>query len=138
MYARGVSAFKLSETPVHLGLGSTAEQLPPFDGSMQWFERYGAAHSQDGAEGRLVAVFTFTSDWPTWEIHPNGAELVYVISGKLTLIQDIEGEHRSLQLAAGDAAINPPGVWHTAKVCEPTTALFITAGEGTRNEVREP
>lgn len=75
---------------------------------------------------------------PAHEVHPNGDELVYVISGKLTLIQDIDGEHRAVQLAAGDAAINPPGVWHTAKVAEPVTALFITAGEGTLNEVREP
>lgn len=135
MLAR-MSAFKLSETPVHLGLGATAEPLPPFDGSMQWYERYGAAHAKDGAEGRLVAVHTFTCDWDTWEVHPNGDELVYVISGELTLIQDIDGEHRSVVLAAGDAAINPPGVWHTAKTDQPTTALFITAGEGTRNEAR--
>jgi uncharacterized cupin superfamily protein len=132
-----VSVFKLSETPVHLGLGATVEQLPTFDGSMQWYERYAAAHADDGAEGRLVSVHTFTSDWATWEVHPNGEELVHVISGKLTLIQDIDGEHRSVQLAAGDAAINPAGVWHTAKTAEPTTALFITAGKGTLHEARD-
>jgi uncharacterized cupin superfamily protein len=133
-----MSTFKLSDTPVHLGLGATVERLPPHDGSMQWYQRYGAAHASDGAEGRLVAVHSFDADWATWEVHPNGEELVYVISGKLTLIQDIDGEHRSVQLEAGDTAINPRGVWHTAKVIEPATALFITAGEGTLNEVREP
>ncbi|WP_106391287.1 cupin domain-containing protein [Enhygromyxa salina] len=132
-----MSAFKLSETPVHLGLGAIAEVLPRFDGSMQWYQRYGAAHASDGAEGRLVAVYTFDSDWATWEMHPKGAELVYVMSGELTLIQEIDGERRATVLAAGDAAINPPGVWHTAKVGEPTTALFITAGEGTLNEARD-
>lgn len=132
-----MSAFKLSETPVHLGLGATAEQLPVFDGSMQWYQRYGAEHADDGAEGRLVCVHSFTSDWSTWEVHPNGDELVHVISGKLTLIQDIDGEHRVIVLAAGDAAVNPAGVWHTAKVAEPTTALFITAGLGTLHDARE-
>ena len=129
-------AFELAKTPVHLGLGASVEVLPPFDGSMEWYGRYGAAHGGDGAEGRLVAVHSFSSDWATWEMHPKGAELVYVIAGAMTLIQDIEGEHRELELRAGQAAINPPGVWHTARVRESATALFITAGEGTQNEVR--
>lgn len=132
-----MSAFELAKTPVHLGLGATVEQLPPFDGSMQWYANYGQAHAKDGSEGRLVALHSFSSDWSTWEMHPKGAELVYVVSGVLTLVQDIDGEHRAVELKAGQAAINPPGVWHTAKVSEPTTALFITAGEGTQNEVRE-
>ena len=29
------------------------------------------------------------------------------------------------------AVVNPPGVWHTADVSGPVTALFITAGMGT-------
>jgi uncharacterized cupin superfamily protein len=66
-----------------------------------------------------------------------GAELVYVISGKMTLVQDDEGKRIEIELAAGEAAINPPGVWHTAKVSQPTTVLFVTAGLGTRNE-KEP
>jgi quercetin dioxygenase-like cupin family protein len=39
-------------------------------------------------------------------------------------------------LRAGDYAINPPGVWHTADVAGETTALFITAGMGTENRPR--
>lgn len=131
-----MSVFRLAKTPVHLGLGARAEVCEPFDGTMEWYQRYGAAHASDGAEGRIVAVHSFESDWPTWEMHPKGHELVYVISGELKLVQELEGERRELLLAAGDAAINEPGVWHTAKIAEPTTALFITAGEGTLNEVR--
>ena len=101
---------------------------------MVWSEYY----ASDGKEARLVSVHTFTSDWPTWEMHPVGAELVYVFAGRMTLIQeDPDGTRREVVLAAGQAAINPPGVWHTAKVAETTTALFITAGEGTLNEVRD-
>ena len=132
-----MSLFELVKHPVHLGLGASVEQLPPFDGSMQWYANYGQAHAKDGAEGRLVALHSFSSDWATWEMHPKGAELVYVVSGSLTLVQEIDGERHEHQLRAGQAAINPPGVWHTAKTREPTTALFITAGEGTRNEVRD-
>jgi hypothetical protein len=45
-----------------------------------------------------------------------------------------DGTVTKVTLGTGQYAINPPGVWHTADVCEPTTALFITAGIGT--EVR--
>ena len=131
------TAFKLEQHPVHLGLGASAEKLPAFDGTMDWYERYGRDFANDdGAEGRLIAVHQFDEDWPTWEIHPVGAELVYVISGAMTLIQEIADEHVEVALAAGDAAINPPGVWHTAKVPSSCSALFVTAGQGTLNEVR--
>ena len=35
--------FDLARHPVHLGLGATVEHLPEFDGSPQWYERYGVA-----------------------------------------------------------------------------------------------
>ncbi len=43
---------------------------------------------------------------------------------------------RSITLGAGDYAINPPGVWHTADIAEAATALFITAGFGTEHKPR--
>ncbi len=39
-------------------------------------------------------------------------------------------------LATGHYAINPPGIWHTADIPEPSSALFITAGWGTENRAR--
>lgn len=128
-----MTAFDLHARPVHLGLGATAEICDPFDGTMDWYMRYGAAHGGDGAEGRLVAVHTFDGDWSTWEVHPKGAELVYVIDGAMTLVQRTDDGDVEVPMRAGQAAINPPGVWHTAKVTGQCTALFITAGEGTLN-----
>ncbi len=128
-----MTAFELSRNPVHLGLGATVRRLEPFDGSMEWYERYGASVAGDGAEGRLVAVHRFDADWPTWEMHPKGEELVWVVEGHMSLVQRIDGEDRITELRAGQAAINPTGVWHTARVHVPTTALFITAGESTEN-----
>jgi quercetin dioxygenase-like cupin family protein len=67
-------------------------------------------------------------------MHPHGSELVYCVSGSLTLLQKAPGAaQKQVELMAGEAAINPPGVWHTAKVSEPVTVLFITAGEGTQH-----
>jgi hypothetical protein len=53
----------------------------------------------------------------------------------MTLHQEFpDGSTNIVTIGAGEYAINPPGVWHTADIAETATALFITAGLGT--EVR--
>ena len=127
---------KLSESFLHLGLGATAVPQPPFDG-YQWYDEYGARHGADGAEGRLVSQHSFTEGWDTWEMHPLGAEVVICTAGEMVLTQEFPGGHReTVTLAAGEYAINPPGVWHIADVAESATAIFITAGEGTQMRER--
>ena len=127
---------RLADSFIHLGLGATAEPQPPFDG-MEWYERYGARHPDDGVEGRLVSQHTFTEDWSGWEVHPHGAEVVICIEGEMALTQEFpDGRIEKLALAQGDYAINPPGVWHIADVETRCTAIFITAGEGTEHRPR--
>ena len=126
--------FDLARFPVHLGLGATVDVLDEFDGSPEWYERYGQAHAADGAEGRLVSLHTFSESWDSWEMHPVGAELVACVDGRITLHQEIDGEVRAVVLETGQATVNAPGVWHTADVAGRATALFVTAGMGT--EVR--
>ena len=123
--------FDLSAFPVHLGLGATAERLGRFTGTPDWYEAYGAAHEADGAEGRLVALHTFTGSWDSWEAHPLGEELVVCMSGVITLHQETDEGVRIVTLGAGQAVVNPPGVWHTADVEGEATVLFVTAGAGT-------
>ena len=71
-------------------------------------------------------------------MHPSGSELVHVISGRVTLIQRVDGVDSAHELGVGDSIVNPPGVWHTARVQEPATVLFITAGQGTENRAAPP
>ncbi len=131
-----MTAPKLSENFIHLGLGATAEPQPPFEG-MEWYEAYGARHGSDGAEGRLVSQHTFTEGWPSWEMHPKGAEVVICTDGSMVLTQEFpDGRIETVTLSAGEYAINPPGVWHIADVEESATAVFITAGEGTEHRPR--
>jgi hypothetical protein len=129
------SIFSLEKFPAHLGLGATATREPEFTGDVAWYEAYGARHTADGKEGRLVSMHTFTKSWETWEMHPAGAEMVICTAGQITLHQEIGGKVRTAHLSASEAIINPPGVWHTADVSAPATAVFITAGVGT--EVRQ-
>ncbi len=126
----------LSSNFVHLGLGATAVPQPPFDG-MAWYEGYGARHDADGAEGRLVSMYDFTASWDSWEMHPAGDEVVICTSGRMVLTQEHpDGRVETVTLEPGEYAINPPGVWHTADIDGGASAIFITAGEGTRHRPR--
>ena len=129
-------ARKLADSFIHLGLGASAVPQPPFDG-MAWYEAYGARHARDGREGRLVSEHTFTEGWPSWEMHPYGAEVVICTAGEMLLTQEFpDGRVERTMLGAGEYAINPPGVWHIADVEDRATAIFITAGEGTEHRPR--
>ncbi|MGH9017806.1 MAG: cupin [Acidimicrobiales bacterium] len=130
------SRFRLSETPVHLGLGATVVVQEQFTGEAAWYERYAERNAADGAEGRLVTMHTFSEPWDSWEVHPNGEELVLCLNGDLTLYQEIGAEVRQARIRSGEMIINPSGVWHTADVAGTVTALFITAGMGTENRPR--
>jgi quercetin dioxygenase-like cupin family protein len=77
-------------------------------------------------------MYTFTQSWDTWEIHPNGAEVVLCVAGSMTLHQEFpDGSTATADLGPGEYAINPPGVWHTADIDSEATCVFITAGAGT-------
>lgn len=85
----------------------------------------------------LVACHEFTQDWQSWEMHPKGDEVVVLLSGKVTLVLQLEGGNQSLTLdRQGDYVIVPQGVWHTAKINEAAKLMFITPGEGTINSDR--
>ncbi|MDE2449290.1 MAG: cupin domain-containing protein [Gammaproteobacteria bacterium] len=122
--------------PIHLGRGATAVVEPTFTGNMEWYQGYASRHAADGAEGRLVSMFTFTESWNMWEMHPNGSEVVLCTSGALTLHQEGPGQHRTVSLRPGEYAINEPGTWHTADVAGSATAVFITAGKDTQHRPR--
>lgn len=131
-----MSAKSLNERFIHLGLGATAVAQPPFDG-MAWYEGYGHRHDGDGAEGRLVSMYTFTESWDSWEMHPVGTEVVLCTAGEMTLHQEhADGTTDRVTIRAGEYAINPPGTWHTADVAGEATAVFITAGLGTEHRPR--
>lgn len=125
--------FDLRSTFIHLGLGATATPLPDFDWSPAVMEDYDTRFAGDGDEGRLVGIFHQDADWPTWEQHPNGEEVVVLLTGRADLIQWIDGAERVVPLEPCQAVVNPPGVWHTARVHEAGNLLFITPGRGTEN-----
>jgi quercetin dioxygenase-like cupin family protein len=128
-----MEAFELDATFVHLGLGSTATPLPGFTWSAEYLTAYESRFEGDGGDGRLVCISPQSETWDSWERHPAGEELVLLLSGRVDVVQELEDGEHVIALRPGQALINPANVWHTARVHEPGTALFITPGRGTEH-----
>ena len=127
----------LNAFPIHLGRGAVAAVQPEFTGEMSWFADYTERVDDDGVDGWLVQMHTFSAPWDVWEMHPNGHEIVVCTAGSIRLLQEhADGTTDTVTLEVGEAAINPPGTWHTADVDGPTTCLFVTAGLGTEGRPR--
>ena len=100
---------------------------------MEW---YGSYTERRGNNGRLVQLYSFSESWTSGERHLASHEVVIFTQGAVTLIQELpEGPH-SIMLQAGDYAINPRGVWHTADVSGQATVMFITVGWRTEHRGR--
>jgi quercetin dioxygenase-like cupin family protein len=69
-------------------------------------------------------------------MHPDGDELLYLISGRIDVILedggDVEniGVQRVEALQPGDAIVVPRGVWHRVDVRESSHLVHVTPGPG--------
>ena len=87
----------------------------------------------------LIQRFTFDEPWPTWEVHPEGDEFVYLLEGDTDFLLRRDGVDSSIRVSEpGSYVVVPKGTWHTARPYTSTTMLFVTPGEGTLNEVEPP
>lgn len=122
--------FDLSTTPLIMAPDGVAT-AKPF--SQSFFEELDSDF--DEFKGHiLVMTFEFDEAWPTWEIHPNGDELVYLLEGDTDLVlHGDDGETTVRVDRPGSYVVVPKGTWHTARPHAPTRMLFVTPGEGTLN-----
>ncbi len=94
---------------------------------------------KDFAGHLLLSSYTFTEDWPTWEVHPAGDEFVVLVSGDVELVLALEdGDDVTRMNEPGTFVIVPRNTWHTARVHSPAVMLFVTPGEGTENREEPP
>lgn len=102
------------------------------DDNKEFYKRI--EQNADGFMGyEVVAAHDFDCDWDIWEMHPNGDEIVMLLSGEATLKLQLESGRESTKLEEqGSYAIVPRGVWHTAYLSKKVKMLFITPGEGTQ------
>ncbi len=81
-------------------------------------------------DGFTAGIVTMESDAPHGgEVHPDGDEILYVISGALRITSD-SNPGEALRLGAGDACVVEKGEWHRVQVLEKVQLLHITPGPG--------
>ncbi len=83
----------------------------------------------------LISCHHFEADWPSWEIHPHGDEIVMLLGGhaELVLREDQQAERIVMLHRPGDYGVVPRSTWHTAKIENAARMLFVSPGEDTRN-----
>jgi mannose-6-phosphate isomerase-like protein (cupin superfamily) len=67
------------------------------------------------------------------EMHPDGDEFLYVVSGTMELIVDDGDQHSvgvktTVILRSGDAYVVPRGTWHRLEAVEPSYLIHVTPG----------
>jgi mannose-6-phosphate isomerase-like protein (cupin superfamily) len=80
-------------------------------------------------DGFTVGAAEITGDAPhDGEMHPDGDELLYMLSGVVTVTLELAGGDRLVELGAGDAVVVPRGIWHRITMREPGRLIHITPG----------
>lgn len=79
-------------------------------------------------DGMTVGILTMEHDAPhNGEVHPDGDEILYVISGSVRVTGE-SAPDAPVELRAGDACIVPKGEWHKVHILEKTQLVHITPG----------
>lgn len=118
-------------THVHLGTGpevNTVDAGADFWGTV--------AERADLQTGRLITSMLMNADWPTWEMHPAGDEVILVTEGEVRFHLDDGDRVVHDTVTAPRYIIVPAGVWHTADALGPARLVVITWGEGTDHRPR--
>ena len=80
-------------------------------------------------EGFTVGCYLMKESAPhDGEIHPDGDELVLVISGKCSAVLDTDDGEEAVGLRPGDGFIVPQNTWHRFVIEEPSLLVFVTPG----------
>jgi mannose-6-phosphate isomerase-like protein (cupin superfamily) len=82
-------------------------------------------------DGYTVGAPIITDDPPhAGEMHPDGDELLYVVSGRFNVSLELDTERRDVEVCQGEALVVPRGVWHLVTLQEPGQLVHITPGPG--------
>jgi mannose-6-phosphate isomerase-like protein (cupin superfamily) len=80
-------------------------------------------------DGFTVGAPELTGDAPhNGELHPDGDELLYMVSGAVTVRLELAEGDRTVELSAGDALVVPKAIWHRITLREPGQLIHITPG----------
>jgi mannose-6-phosphate isomerase-like protein (cupin superfamily) len=84
------------------------------------------------AGNTMISASQGRGDWPRWEMHPNGAEVLVILEGEpRVFLEHPDGRLERLATRAGATVVVPKGAWHRAECDHPYKILYITYGPGT-------
>ena len=79
-------------------------------------------------DGMTLGIITMEDDAPHGgEIHPDGDEILYVISGRISVSCDSHPDD-PVELTPGQACIVRKGEWHKVSILEKTQLIHVTPG----------
>lgn len=85
-------------------------------------------------DGMTFGVATMSENSPHGgERHPDGDEILYLISGKARLVL-LESSEDDIEMRPGDGLVVPRGTWHRVDILEPCQIVYVTPGPN--NEFR--
>jgi mannose-6-phosphate isomerase-like protein (cupin superfamily) len=123
--------FNLAATFLRLRADNSVEPLPV--NAEFWPKLMSGALGTFHRES-LVTMLSFDANWTNWEMHPNGDEVVCLLSGRVSMLLETDrGTVAAKLIKPGDYVLVPRGTWHTARTSTKCTMLFITPGEGTEH-----
>jgi mannose-6-phosphate isomerase-like protein (cupin superfamily) len=87
-----------------------------------------------GADGWLVTQYDVEHTGGHEEMHPEGDELHYLVSGALDFVlAHDDGTETVISMRPGTMCNVPRGVWHRIEARAPSRGVAFTAGRGTQH-----
>ena len=83
-------------------------------------------------EGVTFGVASMTENSPHGgEIHPDGDEILYLVSGKVRVVF-LDSDEEDVVVQPGDGLVVPQGTWHRVDIVEPSQIVYLTPGPNNR------
>lgn len=82
--------------------------------------------------GLTFGVATMSENSPHGgEIHPDGDEVLYLISGRVNVVF-LDCDEDDAEVNPGEILIVPKGMWHRVDIIEPSQIVYLTPGPNNR------
>jgi mannose-6-phosphate isomerase-like protein (cupin superfamily) len=79
-------------------------------------------------DGMTFGVATMSENSPHGgEMHPDGDEVLYLISGRVRVVFLDSPEH-DIEVNPGDGLVVPRATWHRVDILEPSQIVYLTPG----------
>ena len=126
MQCKDDSGFSLSHTFVHLAMSGKVRAI---EVAPDFFHAFKSR--EDLQNGRLMGALDLSEGSSHWEMHPDGDEFLYLLSGSLDV--ELQDEKRCIRLSDMTGCVVPCGTWHRTVVHQPGKMIFITPARGTQH-----